>query len=201
MEQKGPMEPKCGFTVVELLIGMAIVGLFVAVAVPAFTTMNRHAAARAAANEFRSIFSSCRSRAVARGFASGVKFTKSNGVWMYALYDDGNDDGIRNKDIAKGTDPMVAPPRRVLLASSLASIGLPAVKIKDPDGDPLPPSKSPVQFGGSIASFSALGAGTPGSVYLTDRHGEAYVVRVAGSSARVTLLRYDWEKKRWQKQW
>ena len=202
MEQKKPMEPRLGFTLVELLIGMAIIGLIVAVAAPAFVTLNRHAAAHAAANEFRSIFSRCRSRAITRGMSSGVKFTRVHGVWMYALYDDGNGDGIHNADIAAGTDRMVEPPRRVLDASSLASISLPSVRIKDPDGDWLPPSRPPVQFNRStLASFSPLGAGTPGSIYLTDRHGETYAVRVLGASARVTLLRYDWNAKRWQKQW
>lgn len=195
-------EQKRGFTLVELLIGMAIVGLVAAIGVPAFLTINRHAAAHAAANEFRSIFAECRSRAITRGISAGVKFTKVDGVWMYALYDDGNGDGIRNHDIATGADRMVAPQRRVLKESSLATIGLLPGRIKDPDGDWLTPSRSPVQFNSStIASFSPLGSATPGSVYLTDRQGEIYAVRLFGTTAKVTLLRYNRGRKRWQTRW
>ena len=114
-------------------------GMSVAIAIPAFLNMQRRSAVRAAAGEFRSIFASCRSRAITRGFSSGVKFSKAGDGWLYTLYDDGNDNGIRNDDITTGADPRRSVPKRMLDHSSLASVGLPATEIKDPDGDPLPP--------------------------------------------------------------
>ena len=187
-----------GFTLIELLIAIAILGMTVAVAMPALLTIERHAAARAAAGEIRGIFSACRSRAIARGTHSGVKFIHAADGWSYALYDDGNGNGIRNQDIADGIDRMIARPRRVLSHAKTATIALLPFKVLDPDGDPLLPNKPAVQFGNStIASFSPLGAATPGTIYLSDTVGELYAVRLYGASAKVRLLRYDLAAKKW----
>lgn len=189
-----------GITLIEVLIVIAIIGLFASISIPAFNTINRRAAVRAAAKELRTIFHLARSRAIARGRNAGVKFSSNRSEWTYALYDDGDGDGVRNDDIASGVDRCFQGPRRVLAHSRLASIGLPAMSIVAPDGQPLAPSSSPVRFGPSaICSFSPVGESTPGTVYLTDRIGDVWALRVLGASARIRLLRYmggtKWEAR------
>ncbi|HEX8618149.1 MAG TPA: GspH/FimT family pseudopilin [Thermoanaerobaculia bacterium] len=186
-----------GHSLLELLAALAILLLFIAVTLPAFASIGRKRALRAATAELRSTFAETRSRAIARGIHSGLKFTKLAGTWHFASYEDGDGDGVRNDDIASGVDRQVATPRLVLRESELVTIGLLPYDIKDPDGDPLPAAKSPVAFNKTtICSFSPLGEATPGTIYITDRR-ELWCVRVYGATAKLRALRYDAAKKRW----
>ena len=186
-----------GYSLAELLTVVAIIALIALATVPAFASMRRRSAARTAAVAMRSIFHLARSRAVSRGRNCGVKFQQSGPEWQFALYDDGDGDGVRNDDITKGTDRRVAPPRVVLPESRLVSIGLLPDTVRDPDGDQLLPTASPVQFGRStICSFSPLGESTPGTIYMkSDRN--LWAVRVYGATAKMRVLRYDVATRKW----
>jgi prepilin-type N-terminal cleavage/methylation domain-containing protein len=188
-----------GFTLPELLTTIAIIGMIVSISVPGFLNYQRRNAVRAAAKEIRSIFHMARSRAITRQAHAGLKFSVVAGEWRYTICDDGDGDGLRNDDLANGVDRCADLPRPVLRESRFATIGLPSVPITDPDGDPLPPTRSPVQFNSStICSFSPLGQSTPGTIYLTNRDDDAYAVRVYGASARIRVLRYDPSRARWE---
>jgi prepilin-type N-terminal cleavage/methylation domain-containing protein len=187
-----------GYTLTELLTVAAILGLIVLVAIPGFVELRRRSAVRAAAITMRSIFHLARSRAIARNATCGLRFQQSGKQWRFALYDDGDRDGVRNEDIKSGIDRPVGPAREVFPESSLVSIGLSGSKIKDPDGDALQPTASAVQFGrSSICSFSPMGEATPGTIYLTAQGRDLWAVRVYGATAKMRVLRYDAEKKRW----
>ena len=188
-----------GFTLMELLTVIAIIGLIVAVAVPSWLSLRRRMAVRSAAAEIRSLFQLTRSRAVARSRHAAVRFTMSGGEWRYATYDDGDGDGVRSDDIRTGIDPLVTPPRHFLHQPALVSVGLLPKVIRDPDGDRLRPTDSPVQFNRTaMCSFSPLGSSTPGTIYVTDDAGSLYAVRVYGTTAKVRLLRYDDATRRWE---
>lgn len=187
-----------GLTLIEMLTVVSIVGLIALVAVPAWSNIRRNAAARVAAKELGAIFHLARSRAIARGSNAGLKFVRIEDEWKFALYDDGDGDGVRNDDINSGVDPMVDPHRPVFETSELATIGLPSYSIVDPDGEKLPPTRSPVVFGNStICSFAPTGQSSPGTIYITNRRDEAYAVRVFGNTARIRVLRYDHGSRRW----
>jgi len=187
-----------GFSLLELLTVIAIVGVLAAAAVPSWLSLRRRAAVRAAAAEIRMIFHETRSRAIARAANAGLRFTRTGSQWQFAGYDDGDDDGVRNDDINSLVDRCVMPPRYLLL-HQLVSIGLLREEIRDPDGDRLRPTDSPIQFGrSSICSFSPMGSSTSGTIYLTDDAGSLYAVRVYGVSAKIRLLRYDGARKRWE---
>jgi prepilin-type N-terminal cleavage/methylation domain-containing protein len=188
-----------GFTLTELLTTIAIVGLIVAVATPSWLTFRRRSAVRAASAEIRAVFHQVRSRAIAQSRNAGVRFSKSGSQWHFAIYDDGDRDGVRNDDIRSGADPMVAPPRLLLQQGQLVSIGLPGTVVRDPDGDKLKPDASPVQFNRSaVCSFTPMGSATPGTIYLTDDAGSLYAVRVYGATAKIRLIRYESSTKRWE---
>ena len=184
-----------GYTLIEILIVVAIIGLILGIAIPNFASMRRRMALRAAAGELRSLFHLVRMRAIARGVNTGVKFAMQDGAWHFATYEDGDRDGVRNDDIKSGVDPMVARPRIVFSQSQIVTIGLPGYSFKDPDGDTV---KSAVTFNQtSLCSFSPIGEATPGTIYLTDNAGELWCVRVYGATAKIRALRYDRAKKRW----
>jgi Tfp pilus assembly protein FimT len=192
-------EHQSGYSLPELLTAIAVLIAISLVALPAFGSMRRRAAVRAAAGELRAIVHEARSRAITRGVNAGLRFTEDAGVWQFAVYDDGDDDGIRTEDIARRIDTLVAPPRPVLRETSLATIGLLPITINDPDGERLAPNRPAVQFGRSqICSFSPLGESSSGTVYLTDKAGELYAVRVYGATAKIRTLRYDPRRRRWE---
>ncbi|MFZ2491891.1 MAG: GspH/FimT family pseudopilin [Thermoanaerobaculia bacterium] len=187
-----------GFTLIEMSATVSIIGLLVLVAVPSFSSLRRNAAARVAAKDLGAIFHLTRSRAIARGTNSGLKFVKLGGEWQFAVYDDGDRDGIRNDDITKRVDRLVVPHRPVFQQTDIATIGLPSYSIVDPDGDKLPPTRSPVVFGNStICSFSPTGESSPGTIYVTNRRDELYAVRVYGNTAKIRVLRYDRASRKW----
>lgn len=188
-----------GFTLAEVLTVIAIVGLFVSISFPAFAQYRRNQGLRAAAKEIRTIFHLARSRAIARGANCGVKFSLSGTRWVYAIYDDGDGDGVRNDDIRSGRDDVFAAAREVLREEHFADIGITG-SVKDPDGRGiLSSASSPIRFNAStLCSFSPDGSSTPGSIFLTDGNGGVSVVRVYGTTAKIRVLRYHPDRGTWE---
>jgi prepilin-type N-terminal cleavage/methylation domain-containing protein len=187
-----------GYSLPELLTVVAILGAIVTVTVPAFANMRRRTALRSASAQLRSVFHLTRSRAIAHNVNCATKFLLLAGQWHFAVYEDGDGDGVRNDDISKGKDPMVERPQVLFPESRLVIPGLLRETIKDPDGDPLPPTKSPISFNNSmLCSFSPRGEATPGTIYLTDHGRDLFAVRVYGATAKIRVLRYDRLKRKW----
>ena len=192
-----------GYTLAEILTAIAVLGLFVAVALPQFTQLRRRAAVRQAATEIRSIFHLARARAIARHANAGVKFIKvdDRDEWQYAIYDDGDGDGVRNEDIRSRVDREFLSPRFLWHQPNIVSVRLPDFPIVDPDGDPVRADATAVQFNRStLCAFSHLGQATSGTIYLTDSAGEVYAVRVYGATAKMRVLRYNRAKQKWEGQ-
>jgi prepilin-type N-terminal cleavage/methylation domain-containing protein len=195
------MRQQRGLTLLEALAVLAIIGIVAIASAPAFATYRRSASMKAEVAELRGILRSVRSRAIMRGRHAGVKFTRAGNTWAYSLYDDGNNNGIRSIEIASGLDRRYAGPSMLMPQFNIAGIALLTTTIKDPDGDPLPPGASAVQFGSStICSFSPNGSGTPGTIYITDGAGKLCALRVYGASGRVRVLRYNASLKRWSQE-
>lgn len=193
------MRTNRGFSLVEVLTVIAIVSVIALSAVPAFAAYRRRASVTAQAAQLRSVFRAARMRAIARNTNAGVKFVERGGTWMYALYDDGDGDGIRSDDITAGIDRCFKPASLLLPEFQVAKIGVLPVTIRDPDGDPLTPTAPAVQFGRSATcSFSPNGASTPGTIYLVSGDGFIYAVRVYGASGKVRTLRYNGGRRKWE---
>ena len=183
-----------GYSLIELLTVVAIIGTIAVCAVPAFANYRRRMSVLAAAEQLRNILRLTRQRAISSNHNVGVKFIAGR-EWTYAIYEDGDGDGVRNDDIDRKIDRRLFGPAIVMPSFHIATIGLLKTKVKDPDGDALKPDASPVQFGRStICSFSPMGSGTPGTIYLIDGGGQLWAARCAGNGGRIRLLRYDGRK-------
>ena len=190
-----------GFTLIELLMVVVIASLLF-IAAPRVTAWSSGLEIRLAAYELVSTLRLARASAIRLGANVGVKFrTAADGGVSFTLYEDGDGDGVRTRDIESGVDPRVGLPRELRHFGRHVWLGFPAgVRPRDP-GDPrrrLGNLRDPVRFNRSdLASFGPLGGSTPGSLYLTDGHHHLWAVRVFGRTGKVKILRYDIRKEIW----
>lgn len=120
--------------------------------------------------------------ALARGANVGCQFADDGGLTALTMYVDGNDNGVRTRDIEAGIDRPIQTPIRLGEAFPGVSFQLEAGGM----------SAGAVQFGASrIVSFTPAGTATAGTAYLRGRDGSQFAVRVLGASARTRVLRYD----------
>jgi hypothetical protein len=179
---------------------VAVLGVLLLVAIPHLQAMRRASAGRAASREFQVLFRSLRYRAISEKRHYGLLFaeTQEDG-WSWALYRDGDGDGMRTTDIRSGRDEMVDGPWYVGERWSGVELDVPA---DDPREGP-PPSRSdlrdgdPVRFGRTdLVSFSPKGTSSSGTLYIRSAH-TFWAVVVYGPSVRVRL----WERRngRWVK--
>ncbi|MDQ5859269.1 MAG: hypothetical protein M3542_13460 [Acidobacteriota bacterium] len=190
-----------GLTSVEIVVALALMGaLMTATATGAFQLQSA-LAVRSAAAELSAAFLRARAYALTRGISVALKFRKDGGRWEWALYRDGNGNGVRNAEIQSGVDRSlglaIVWPRNDVRPAILQGTPVP-----DPGspGSSLDRLDDPIRFGSSdLCSFSPLGESTPGSVYLWDGRDRMAVVRIFGRSAKVrTLFHYRGERS-WRK--
>jgi prepilin-type N-terminal cleavage/methylation domain-containing protein len=185
-----------GFTLVELLVVLAIVLVMAAVAAPAFRAHFADAHILGAGRQFKSQFRLAYSTAVRSGVYTAIRFERrDDGTVWYAVYQDGDQDGVRSADIADGKDTVVSGPFPLSGGAPGVSVGInPGIPALPPETGML--SGDPVRFGSSdILSFSPFGTATPGTFYLAGDASQA-AVRVTGGSARVRLM--VWRGGRWR---
>jgi hypothetical protein len=156
---------------------------------------------RSAAAEVGAALYRARMFALTQGVNVGVKYRIRSGRAEWALYGDGNGNGVRSAEITSGVDRPIG-----ILTTWGRNDVRPAIMtgatVPDPDGSGrrLSPSDDPIRFNVSdICSFSALGESTPGSIYLWDRRDRMGVVRVYGRTGKIRTLYYRRGDRQWTK--
>ncbi|HVS14967.1 MAG TPA: GspH/FimT family pseudopilin [Thermoanaerobaculia bacterium] len=195
-----------GYGALELIAALAIVGLVTLLTLPSVLEWSAAQRVEAAAAELVGTLRLARTYAMRHSANVALKFhleTAETGitrVW-FALYRDGDGDGVRNDDLARGVDPRVTRPRQLATFGSRVRFGFPAGTVPSDPSDPgrrLDRLDDPIRFNRSdLASFGPLGTSTPGSLYVTDGRRLA-VVRVQSRAGRVRVLRWDPAEERWR---
>jgi type II secretion system GspH-like protein len=127
-------------------------------------------------------------QAVARGTAVGFRFDQSPGGISFNVFQDGNGNGVRSADIASGIDRIVEPTTRLHEQFPGVEIGL----------TPGVPGTDPIQLGSTnLLTFTPTGTATSGTIYIRDRDGTQWGIRVLGATGRTRVLRYDVLTKGW----
>lgn len=190
-----------GISSIELLLGMAIAATVLSLIVPGVLHLRAAIAVRSAAGQVQTAFYRARSVAITRGVLVGVKFRRNGARHEWALYADGNGNGVRNAEITSGVDRPLGVfypwDRNDVMPGILSGTPVP-----DPGrpGSPLDRPNDPIRFNASdICSFSPVGESTPGSVYLWDGHDRMAVVRVFGRSAKIRTLYHRRGEAGWKK--
>lgn len=191
------------FQLIEVVLVLVVVAVVASVGVPNLLRFQRGLRVDLAAREVAGVLRQARSTAVRYSTKVGVKFRfDQDGRVTFALYRDGDGDGVRTVDIERGIDPPMSPPRLMRHLGAGVRFGFPPDSSPVDPGDPhrrLDRLDDPIRLNRSdIASFNHLGGSTPGSLYLTDGIDHLSVVRVYGRSGKVYVRRYDAAREVWQ---
>jgi Tfp pilus assembly protein FimT len=167
---------------------VALVAVLAGIAVPlVFASLDRSRGA-IAARYLAARMALARAQAAARGAAVALRFDESAAGITVAVYQDGNRNGVRGLDIARGIDALVDAPVRLAEKFPGVDIGLAAGTT----------GSDPVRVGGSnLLSFSPLGTASSGTIYIRSRDGTQWGVRVLGATGRTRVLRYDPRTRGW----
>ena len=188
-----------GYSFLELMMVMALGVTLTAVAVPQYLTGLDDLRARSAAHHLSGRLQRARMEAVMRSAMVGVQFIQtSGGSYSYAVYLDGNRNGVLTRDILRGVDRLITAAERLPDQFPGVEFGaIPGLPPVDPGGTA--PGTDPIRLGsGSIASFSALGTATSGTVYIRGRHDAQYAVRIFGETGKTRMLKFEPRTRQWK---
>ena len=193
----GPFRSDAGVSLFEVLLALTAVAWTLVIATPGVMRLRQEVSLRSAVHEASVAFYLARSYAISRSRNVGLKFRKNGDRWEWALYADGNGNGVRTAEIASGVDRYLGlsyPWSRNDVFPGIMT----GTRVPDPSGGFLDHIDDPIRFNSSdICSFSAMGECTPGSVYLWDAHDGMAVLRVFGGTAKLRCLYYRRGERGW----
>ena len=187
-----------GYSLIELLFALGLMVTLAGIAIPQILAALDDYQAYGAARYVSGRLHEARTMAVTRTVNTAIRFSISGRSFAYAVYLDGNRNGVRTVDISTGVDPEVQKNER--LADLFPGVdfgaapGLPSVEPGSP-----PPGDDPVRFGSSdMAVFTALGTSTPGSLYIRGRRDAQYAVRLFGQTGKIRVLKFNPRTRIWR---
>lgn len=148
------MKARCGFTLVETLMVLAMLAIIATASIPAFSGLVERQRLRSAATELHDMFHSARAEALRRHASISVSLRSDGDRWCLALSDDGACDCLQPGACRIGENQ----------APLIASERFPGISLSS-------------NFPGGTAAFHApRGTGTPGTAQLHNRAGRTELV-------------------------
>jgi type II secretory pathway pseudopilin PulG len=186
-----------GFSILEVVFATATIAIASGVAVPKVLAMLDDFRAAGAARYISGRLQRARMDAVTRSADVGLVVSQTARGYSYAVYVDRNRNGVRSADIQNGIDrPLIESERLIDQFSGVDFGALPGLPSVDPGGTP--PGSDPIRLGSSnIASFTAAGTSSSGSVYILGRGDAQYVVRVYGQTGKTRVLKFNNRTRQW----
>jgi len=180
-----------GYSLVELVAAMAIGITLGAAAIPEYLAAADDVRASGAAYHISGRLQRARMEAVLRSAMVGVQFTQTGSSYSYAVYLDGNRNGVLTRDIQRGVDRLITAAERLPDQFSGVEFGaIPGLPAVDPGG--MPPGTDPIRLGsGNIASFSPVGTSSSGTVYIRSRRDAQYAVRIFGETGKTRMVKCE----------
>ncbi len=187
-----------GVTVFEVALAVGLAALVAVVGVPVLSQVTSDVRTLSAARYLATRVQSARLEAARRGVQVALRFEPHPDGLRFRIYVDGNGDGVRHADIARGIDWPLGPSDalRDHFGDADLRVALPAPGIDG--GAAVPLGSDPVRFGANaLLSWSPLGSSTSGTAYVAGPRGPQLAVRVFGVTGRVRVLRFDPGAGRW----
>jgi len=188
-----------GYSLLELMMVMALGATMTAAAVPQYLAGVDDLRTSGAAHHVSARLQRARMEAVMRSAMVGVQFTQTpGGSYQYSVYVDGNRNGVLTRDIQSGLDRLITSAERLpdqFPGVEFGTIpGLPPV-----DAGGAAPGTDPIRLGaGNIASFSALGTATSGTVYIRGRRHAQYAVCIFGETGKTRMVKFEARTGQWK---
>jgi len=183
---------------VELVVVLGFAATATATALPRMLTRLDEARVAGAARYLAARFYGTRIEAITRATEVAMRFTPTNAGFIFAVFVDGNGNGVLARDIDHNVDRQLHSAE--LLSSQFSGVdfgalpGLPAIDAGSPA-----PGDDPIRFGaGNMVSFSALGTSSTGTLYIRGRGDAQYAIRLVGATARVRTYRFDSRSGEWR---
>jgi type II secretory pathway pseudopilin PulG len=187
-----------GFSALELLFIVALLGTVCGIAVPPVLNAVDHVRAVGAARYVSTRLQRARMEAVTRSANVGVRFSNTASGYELAAYVDGNGNGVSARDILRGVDWLLGSIERLPDTFTGVEFGtLPGLPPVDAGG--APPGADPIHLGASnMATFTAGGTSSTGSVYIRGHGQRQFVVRIYGDTGKTRVLEFDHVTRRWK---
>ena len=187
-----------GFSLVELIFVLVLLALTAAIALPSVLGGLDDARAMAAARYVAALARLTRVQAATRSTHVGLRFEREGTTYRYAVYVDGNGNGLRSRDIRRGVDEAITPMERIGDRFPGVALGVVAGVTRISDGRVMMSGADPVRLGSAdTLTFSPLGTATSGTIFLRSLAGRQYAVRVLGSTGRTRVLEFRQETASW----
>ena len=187
-----------GFSLLELVLVLGLLALTAAIAVPSILGGLDGARAVAAARHVAALARLTRVQAATRSTRVGLRFEQDGATYRYAVYVDGNGNGLRRRDIRRGIDEPITPVERIGDRFPGVVFGVAAGVTRISDGGAMTGDADPVRLGSAdTLTFSPLGTATSGTIFLRSRKGRQYAVRVLGATGRTRVLEFRHETGSW----
>ena len=191
------MRRQSGFTAVEVLFAAALIATLGGIAVPPVLRALDDYRATGAARYVATRLQRARMEAVHRSADTAIRFVPTAAGYAFAVYVDGNGNGVLSRDIASNIDQPLGPPERLSDSFTGVDFGVePDLPAVDPSASP--PGSDPIRLGASdMASFSASGTSSSGSLYVRGAT-KQLVVRVFGETGKTRILVFDGQARQWK---
>lgn len=187
-----------GYSLVELVFAAGVAVTVSGIAIPHILGALDEFRTAGAARYVSTRLLRTRMEAVTRSADVAMHFTHTAAGYAFAVYVDGNQNGVRTSDVQEGTDRRLGSVER--LGDHFAGVdfgtipGLPPV---EPGG--APPGNDPIRLGSSsYASFAAAGTASSGSLYIRGRRNAQYVVRLFGATGKTRVLKFHVTTRQWK---
>ena len=187
-----------GFSLLESIVAVGLLAVTAAIALPSILGGLDDARAMAAARYLAGLARLARVQAATRSTHVGLRFEREGAAYRYAVYVDGNGNGLRSRDVRRGIDEPITPVERIGDRFPGVALGVAEGVTRISDGRAMMGGADPVRLGSAdTLTFSPIGTATSGTIFLRSRKGRQYAVRVLGATGRTRVLEFRHESGSW----